>query len=417
MAIANSIKPYLSFFPVFFSLMLLFVNIEMALSALLIIILLLWVLLIDRNPSVKRIVAISFIIRVAIALFEHYGALTSYGWDDYFTIAIQIKKNIQNGYPLFANINESIHGISYGVVCAYVYCLFGEHQIIMQILNCFLGAILADRVFNICFRLTSDEQSSIIASFITAFFPSFMMFCALDMRDAIIFYLTAEMLFRISEIMAGSGLKNVWMLLFEIIALYFLRTQYLILFTLIFLVYFFIRSNFYKKLSLRILVISILSTLVWLGYKELQEYGFFPVLFRSVNADMAWRAAGGSAYLSGVSYETWWDVLRWTPIRLLHFAFGPFPWTINNLFMMLAGIESFILVLLTLAAFSKKARLLYYKNQQLYLFLLLFAVMGLFSSAVIDSNYGTAIRHKMNFVFIFFILAAASINSIRLRIV
>jgi len=405
-----------AFIPVLLSLGLFFTGIEFSLSILLISILLLYLIITDRNPAVNKILIISFLIRVIVAFVDHYGYLTPYAWDDFFTLALQIKGNIQNGYPLFSNITASVHGVAYGVFCAFVYTIFGDYQIIMRIINCFLGVLVADRVFRISIRLTKDEKASLLAAAITAFYPSFIIYCALDMRDAIIFFLTADMLYRISIILHENFTKDSLLLFFEVIALYFLRTQYLILFTVIGCLYFFMRSNLYKNRMKRFIISLMIIGLVLIGYRQLQELGFFPVLFQGMNADVAWRAAGGSAYLVGVQYETWWDVLRWTPIRILHFAFGPFFWSVSNPFMLLAAIESFVLIFLTGAAFSKKARRLFSLNRQLYLFLFLFALIGLLTSAIIDSNYGTALRHKMNFIFIFFIFSAPVLKQIRIRI-
>ena len=406
-----------TFIPVLLSLGLFFTGMEFSLSILLISILLLYLIITDRNPAVKKILIISFLIRVIVAFVDHYGYLTHYGWDDFFTIALQIKTNMVKGYPLLANVYESIHAVAYGVFCAFFYYLLGDYQIIVRIVNCFLGILVADRVFRISLRLTNDEKSSVLAAGITAFYPSFVIYCALDMRDALIFFLTAEMLYRISLIINKKTIMDLTLLIFEMIVLYFLRTQYLILFSIIGLLYFFIHSNLYKNRLKRFILSLIIVAIVVIGYRNLQELGYFPILLRSMNADMAWRAAGGSAYLVGVQYETWWDIFRWTPIRMIHFAFGPFFWSVNNPFMLMSAIESFLLIFLAIAAFTKKARQQYYKNPNLYLILFLFTMIGLLSSAVIDSNYGTAIRHKMNFIFIFFIFSAQYIKNIKIVIV
>ena len=406
-----------TFIPVLLSLGLFFTGMEFSLSILLISILLLSLIITDRNPAVKKILIISFLIRVIVAFVDHYGYLTHYGWDDFFTIALQIKTNMVKGYPLLANVYESIHAVAYGVFCAFFYYLLGDYQIIVRIVNCFLGILVADRVFRISLRLTNDEKSSVLAAGITAFYPSFVIYCALDMRDALIFFLTAEMLYRISLIINKKTIMDLTLLIFEMIVLYFLRTQYLILFSIIGLLYFFIHSNLYKNRLKRFILSLIIVAIVVIGYRNLQELGYFPILLRSMNADMAWRAAGGSAYLVGVQYETWWDIFRWTPIRMIHFAFGPFFWSVNNPFMLMSAIESFLLIFLAIAAFTKKARQQYYKNPNLYLILFLFTMIGLLSSAVIDSNYGTAIRHKMNFIFIFFIFSAQYIKNIKIVIV
>jgi len=403
--------------PIILSLSLLFAGIEFSLAILLISILLLYLLLVARNQSVKKIIIASFIIRVIVAFIDHYGYLTHYGWDEFFATSVQIKSNLQSGYPLLANVTGSVHGIAYGVFCALIYYIFGDYQILMRIVNCFLGVLVVDRVYRISFRLSGDEKSSILAAGITAFYPSFIIYCALDMRDAMIFFLTAEMLYRISLILSQKASKDLVLFAFEVIALYFLRTQYLMLFTMIALIYLFVRSNLYHRRSQRFAIFFVLSIIIVFGYLYLEEKNYFPILFKYMNADLAWRAAGGSAYLVGIQYDTWWDVLRWTPLRFIHFAFGPFIWSVNNLFMLMGSIESFVLMFITFGAFSKSARRLYFREPNLYLVLVLFSVLGLLSSAVIDSNYGTALRHKMNFIFIFFIFSAVFFRTIRIKVI
>jgi hypothetical protein len=406
----------LYFLPFAATLILFFTGVEFSLCALFIITFSAVLMLRRTNRAIANWLLLGFLLRVAVAMLDRYLGLTHYEWDDYYTIALQLKANLIKGVPLFNGVHESVHGLAYAVIGAFLYYIFGDYQILMRLLNCFFGALVADRVYSLTIELSGDKRTALTATLVTLFFPSFIMFCSLDMRDAVIFFLTAELLYRISLLMSSKKMWNMIMLGTEMVALYFLRTQYLILFTLIIMMYWFMRSNLYRNRAQRWAVIFMLMLVVWIGYRYLQDLGFFPVLFKSVNADMAWRTAGGSAYLSGVSYESWWDVVRWMPVRMIHFALGPFIWSVNNLFMLLGAIESIVLVIIVAMAFSREARNLYNQHPRLYLFLLLFAVMGLVSSAVIDSNYGTAIRHKMNFTFIFFIFSANYIKNIRIYI-
>jgi hypothetical protein len=398
------------------TLALFFTGVEFSLCALFIITFSAVLMLRRTNRAIANWLLFGFLLRVAVAMLDRYLGLTHYEWDDYYSIALQLKANLLRGVPLFNGVHESVHGLAYAVIGAFLYYIFGDYQILMRLLNCFWGALVADRVYSLTIELSGDKRTALTATLVTLFFPSFIMFCSLDMRDAVIFFLTAELLYRISRLMSGKQMRDIIILGAEMVALYFLRTQYLILFTIITMTYWFMRSNLYRNSAQRWAVIIVLLLVVWLGYRYLQDMGFFPVLFKTVNADMAWRTAGGSAYLSGVSYESWWDVVRWMPVRMIHFALGPFFWNVNNVFLLLGAIESMILVAIVALAFSREARQIYNRHPRLYLFLLLFAVMGLFSSAVIDSNYGTAIRHKMNFIFIFFIFSATYLKNVRLRI-
>ena len=359
---------------------------------------------------------LGFLLRTAVAYAAQYLSLFHYLWDDYYTTALLIKDNLVHGIPAFNNVQESVHGIIYPAVCALIYYVFGDYQILARIFNCFLGAMVADRVYSLTLKLTDNRQAALIAALFTLFFPSFIVFSTLDMRDAAIFYLTVDMLHRSSQIIISRRYRDYAFLALDIVGLYFLRTQYLILFTLIFLLYWLIRTIIVVHGFKRWFIITLILSITIGGYLVLERSDYFAYLFKEINADMEWRTAGGSAYLTGMSYDSWWDIIYLMPLRVIHFTFGPFLWNVNNIFMFVGAIESLVLVLLVAAAFSREASRLYLRHPQQYLLLMTFAMVGLFTSAIIDSNYGTAIRHKMNFIFIFFILGSTYLKDLRLRI-
>jgi hypothetical protein len=408
---------YLLYFLAFAgTLFLLFAGLEFAVSGLFIAVFILFFVLRRANRELTVLLLTGFAIRGILAFMGQYLYLFSYGWDDFYSIALQIKDNLVHGIPILNNIQESAHAVTYSVIGAHIYYVFGDFQILMRLVNCFLGTMVADRVYSLAIKLTNDKKAAKIAAILSLFFPSFIVFSSLDMRDSIIFFLTVEMLYRISLLMTGKRARDFFFLALDAVGLYFLRTQYLFLFTLIVLVYWLARSFLVGSGKRRWAIIFVLLLITSLGYFYLQKAGFFNVLFKAINADMAWRTSGGSAYLTGMSYESWWDVVRWMPLRMIHFTFGPFVWNINNAFLLLAAIESIVLMAIVVMAFSHEARKLYLQHPRLYLLLLIFAVVGLLSSAAIDSNYGTAIRHKMNFIFIFFIFSATYLKKMRLRI-
>ena len=132
--------------------------------------------------------------------------------------------------------------------------------------------------------------------------------------------------------------------------------------------------------------------------------------------EMEWRSSGGSAYLQSMRYDSWIDILRYIPVRFIHFTFGPFIWEIKNIFHLFAFLEAILIIMFfyyTLKTFSK------YKNKynfNLQILLLLFGFFGLISNAIIDSNYGTAIRHRMIYVPIFIIFACRYLRNYQIKI-
>ena len=119
-----------------------------------------------------------------------------------------------------------------------------------------------------------------------------------------------------------------------------------------------------------------------------------------LETEREWRASGGSAYLVDQSYESWQDVALSIPTRFLHFSFGPFPWKVKNGFQFFASLEGAFILL----CFAKVIQSLYRVRNRgegfsVVLCLLGFAIVGFLANSLFDSNYGTAARHRMVYVF------------------
>jgi hypothetical protein len=138
-------------------------------------------------------------------------------------------------------------------------------------------------------------------------------------------------------------------------------------------------------------------------------------VFNYINATLYSRIEGGAAYLQGFKYTSWLDVFKYLPLRFVYFTFGPLPWHIDNLFMLLSFFEVLFLsffIILTLKFWMLKDK----ANFKYILLLLLFGLLGLAANSLMDSNYGTAIRHRMNFVFVFLIFGSAYLQQFRIKL-
>ncbi len=127
------------YLPFLITLALFFTGVEFSLSALFIITFAAVLLLRRTNSEIARWLLFGFLLRAAVAMLDRYLGLTHYEWDDYYTIALQLKANLIKGVPLFNGVRESVHGLAYAVIGAFLYYVFGDFQILMRLLNCFLG--------------------------------------------------------------------------------------------------------------------------------------------------------------------------------------------------------------------------------------------------------------------------------------
>jgi competence transcription factor ComK len=96
------------------------------------------------------------------------------------------------------------------------------------------------------------------------------------------------------------------------------------------------------------------------------------------------------------------------PIKFVYFTFGPFIWMTRNIatfFGSLEGLANLLFIILS----WRGIKYLKLKNKSVAYFLLLFSFASLAAYGVIDSNFGTALRHRISFTFIFIILSSYSL--------
>lgn len=124
----------------------------------------------------------------------------------------------------------------------------------------------------------------------------------------------------------------------------------------------------------------------------------------SFESRRVFRATGGGAYLEGVSYETGIDLLAAAPARALYFQYAPFPLHISSPFDFIAGAMLPVLILLTIGAY-RSARSVSRDTAVLTLITTTY-VLGIVGYGLVDSNFGTTVRHRIPFTFLLCILAA-----------
>lgn len=120
------------------------------------------------------------------------------------------------------------------------------------------------------------------------------------------------------------------------------------------------------------------------------------------------RVVGGDAYLETMTYETGADILLAAPVRALYFQYAPFPLHVTSLFDLVAAAMLPALVVLTVAAYRSARDC----NRDIAVLVLLLTtyVLGIVGYGLIDSNFGTTVRHRIPFTFILCILAVPTLE-------
>lgn len=121
------------------------------------------------------------------------------------------------------------------------------------------------------------------------------------------------------------------------------------------------------------------------------------------------RASGRAAYLESFTYSSWLDAVISAPVRGIHFLYAPFPLHITAGIDVLLFFVLIMLVILTIGAGRSVLR----RNPNVAITILLGSIFlgGIVGYGLIDSNYGTTIRHRVPFVFLLAVFSAPMLDT------
>ena len=121
------------------------------------------------------------------------------------------------------------------------------------------------------------------------------------------------------------------------------------------------------------------------------------------------RGMGGSTYAAYVGdSSTVWNMIRYTPARVLYFLFSPFPWQWRGISDIIAFAFNSMFYIWTIVRAFRYLKVGYLQYRSEVIALLLVAMCTLFVFGWGVSNTGTAVRHRDKMVILYGILWALS---------
>ncbi|MBD3383433.1 hypothetical protein GF407_00780 [candidate division KSB1 bacterium] len=345
--------------------------------------------------TVRLILLSGFLSRVVLIMLDQSFHVLPYNWDDYFYNGVAIKENIINHYPLYNSIQASLQVKVFSLINALIYWIVGNYESIIRVFCAFWGILAVERLYRITQIIELKSRESNLSILIITFLPSFIIFSSLNMRDALIIFLSFDLLYRVVYMQRYNLNFKFIILFFDIVAIYFLRKLNIVLYLLIFAIYIliqFVRRTKHKFWSIALILVTITGLFIY--FQDSSVLNFF---LSYSNREVQWRSAGGAVYLPNTVYHSYLDIILWLPVRFFYFTFGPMPWQIDNAFMLMAFLES-AFILFFLYGMKNSISGLFRENGNIILFIFIFCLISLMANAVIDSNYGTAIRHKLNYI-------------------
>lgn len=289
---------------------------------------------------------------------------------------------------------------------ATAYAIFVPEPTIVSVLNALFAVLLPLPVAYLATRLYPEVESIDGLVVVVLYLPVSFIFLSLPMRDSITVALTFAVLacavrtFQREDVVAGVlGVPCLGML-------YLLRPELAILVALG------IGSGTAVK-TINYVARRPVSLAMLIGFATLGGgVGF--LLFAdkyslaTLTSRVAFRRIGGAAYLTELRYQSWFDVLLVAPVRAIYFQYAPFPLHVTSAFDFMGMLSLPILIILTIAAVRSFSSCR--TDDAVLLTLLVVYGGGVVGYGLIDSNFGTTVRHRIPFVLLLVVFAAPVIE-------
>lgn len=302
---------------------------------------------------------------------------------------------------------------TFGTIQGFFYIFFPSQPETMSIINGLFAVLLAIPILTLCRQLYPffiDEQYGVMA--LVLFLPLPFFILSVPMRDAfsvLVFFILISITIKTIQT-KKAVLVAVGILLWGLLNLLRAELSFVFVLGLISAVGY----TLFRKVKIDVSLTKMAASLCVIGAIGIGLFAEFLYNLDRANAEVTWRTQGGAAYLEGMEYSSWFDVLLVAPIRALYFQFAPFPVHIEQVFHLLGFAMTPVIIILFVSA----TRSLYHcdRDNTVAVFLVVVYLAGITGYGLINSNFGTNVRHRIVFDFMLVIFAAPVLKKWELQI-
>lgn len=386
-----------------------------------------------RNDALSWILLGYFCICLALIAFKWYLRLdlAAYDAEKYQITSVQIAALLRADF--FGNLPYILKPYgAYTLPLGLLYYLFGDSELLGQVLNTVMGLGVILNLHHLTAKLFNRHVADYTACFMAIYPYGWILSSTLNRDMMIAFFLT--LFFRLlSELQsrerAGSS-PGLWLaILGSFFYLALLRPPLMILCGLAVFVYWMAypgkspRGKRWHRTLRTIFVILVL----FMGTASFFVFGkYYAAQTRveqeatqfcevgGMNQRLRISEDAGSAYLKGVKYSSYVDVIKVMPLASFYFLYSPLPWQVTSPKQALGILDSTWMMLVSWY-FLKGIKPLYRRHRRFTLALLAFLMVGFATSSVLQANAGSAMRHRTMFSFLMFPIAVEALTKPRVR--
>jgi len=344
----------------------------------------------DRLYTATALSAFGLHVATAIVALRYLP----YNWDiwTYHQTALELLAGQPTG--------ETLPTVAFGWVVAGLYTVFGVDVRVTAVFNSLLAVVLVLPLAVLARRLypTLDETDGMRT--LALFLPLSFLFTSLPMRDTLALALFVGTLAaaasaltrkRLAAIPTVVGLVTLGLFRVELAGLILAGCCLAVGVAI---------AEWRLKRSVRVS-----ELVVGVGITGLA--GFVPFSMRysigTLNTQLSIRGVGGAVYFPEFRYDSWLDVVLAAPIRGFYFQFTPFPLHVDSPFDLAALLVLPLLVVLVVAGVRSLATREW--ETPVGAMVGLVYVGGVLGYGLVDTNFGTTVRHRIPFVFVLVVFA------------
>jgi hypothetical protein len=351
--------------------------------------------------------------------------LVVYDVEKYQSVGTQIAASLRADF--LGNLRYAIKPYAaYTLPLGLLYYIFGTSQILGQLLNTVLalGVILnLHRLACIWFNRRVADHTTLLM----AVYPYGWILSTTLNRDMMIAFIITLFFRALSELRLREELRSKWLwvtILGSLGYMALLRAPLIILGGLALFTYAMARpgvvrqrGRLYRTVRLMFIVFVMLLGSVsffvfgkyYTAQSQLDNEATQFCEVGNMNQRLRISEDAGSAYMRGVNYSSYQDVIKAMPLATFYFMFSPLPWQVTSPKQALGVLDS-TWIMLVCWYFLKGIKPLYRSNRKLALALLTFLLVGFTTSSILQANAGSAMRHRTMFTFLMFPIAVHGLS-------
>ncbi|MFC3420005.1 hypothetical protein ACFOLA_10995 [Salinicoccus hispanicus] len=311
-----------------------------------------------------------------------------------------------------ALMNAEMYGGIYTKFLAVIFNMYGDDRLFAQFLNVLmtLSAILL--VIHIFRMLDVPPKIQVVMVGVMSFFPHSIIFSSILVREAVITLMMALSLYYFVRWYKGREWTSA--ILSVIIVLIGASFHTAVIGVVVGYMFGFIfyqhnqnAFRFTLKSMIPFSLFALATTYVLIFPESIEALPIYDKIDQVQRGNDSLLDAftddiGGSAYLSGLVVNNIYQMVAFSPIKVLYFIGSPMPWTIRNPNDLIAFMLDGVFYLFVLAVFIKNFGLI--RRRPILGVILLSIVVTWIIFGIGISNAGTALRHRFK---IFYIIIVA----------